>query len=106
MEKTYAFVLWLLPKVENFPRSYRFSVGERLVSTALDLLVSLVEASYATDKKSALEVASRKANALRYLPRMSKDLHLLTLDSYKFVSIRIEEISRMIGGWQKWASTR
>ena len=30
--KTYDLVLWLLPKTEKFPRSYRFSVGDRLVS--------------------------------------------------------------------------
>ena len=104
--KTYAFVLWLLPKVESFSRSYRFSVGDRLVSTALDLLVLLVEAAYSTDKTAALENASRKTNALRYLLRLSKDLHLLSLDSYKFVSTGLEEISRMVGGWQKWARTR
>jgi RNA-directed DNA polymerase len=27
--KAYDFVLWLLPKVETFPRSHRFTVGER-----------------------------------------------------------------------------
>ena len=26
--KAYDFVLWLLPKVEKFPCSYRFSVGD------------------------------------------------------------------------------
>ena len=30
--KTYDLLLWLLPKVEKFPRSFRFSVGDRLVS--------------------------------------------------------------------------
>ena len=41
--KAYDFVLWLLPKVEKFNRSYRFSVGDRLVSHGLDLLLLLVE---------------------------------------------------------------
>ena len=36
--KAYDFTLWLLPKVEKFSRSYRFSVGDRLVSHGLDLL--------------------------------------------------------------------
>ena len=104
--KTYDFALWLLPKVEKFPRSFRFSVGERLVSTILDLLVLLVEASYASEKAGALENAVKKANGLRYLLRLSKDLRLLSLDSYKFASGRLEEISRMVGGWQKWAKSR
>jgi hypothetical protein len=36
--KTYDFTLWL-PKVENFNHAYRFTVGERLVSHGLDLLL-------------------------------------------------------------------
>ena len=44
--KTYDFVLWLLPKVEKFARSYRLSAGDRLVSNGLDLLLILVEAAY------------------------------------------------------------
>src|ERR1017187_10556635 len=44
--KAYDLVLWLLPKAEKFSRSYRFSVGERVVAHALDLLLALVEAAY------------------------------------------------------------
>jgi len=28
--KTYNLVLWIVQKVEKFPKSYRFSVGQRL----------------------------------------------------------------------------
>jgi hypothetical protein len=43
--KTYDLVLWLLPKVEKFARSYRFTVDDRMVNLALDLLPVLVEAA-------------------------------------------------------------
>jgi len=33
-------------KVEKFPKPYPFSVGQRLIDTALDLLLLLVEAAY------------------------------------------------------------
>jgi len=55
--KTYDFVLWLLPKVENFPRTHRFTVGERLTMHGLDLLTALVEAAYARQKSELLEEA-------------------------------------------------
>jgi hypothetical protein len=32
--KAYELVLWLLPKGEKFPRSYRFTVGDRMVKSA------------------------------------------------------------------------
>ena len=39
VSKAYDFVLWLLPKVEKFSRTYRFTVGERLSAHGLDVLV-------------------------------------------------------------------
>ena len=48
--KAYEFSLWMIQKVENFPRSFRFSVGDRLVATALDVQLRLVDAAYARDK--------------------------------------------------------
>jgi len=99
--KTYDFVLWLLPKVEKFARAYRFTVGDRMVNLALDLLLLLVEAAYSADKADLLERASRRTNGLRYMLRLAKDLRLLALDSYGFAAERLDEIGRMIGGWQK-----
>ncbi|MGH9671842.1 MAG: four helix bundle protein [Bryobacteraceae bacterium] len=84
--KAYDFVLWLLPKVENFPRSYRFSVGERLVSTGLDLLMALVQASYVSEKTLLLQTASVNTNTVRYLVRLSKDLRLVNTAAYEFAS--------------------
>lgn len=99
--KAYDLALWLLPKVEKFPRSFRFSIGDRIVSGALDLLLSLVDAAYATAKAPALEAASRSVNGLRYLLRLSKDLQLLTRDSHAFAAERLDEVGRMVGGWRR-----
>ena len=79
--KAYDLVIWLLPKVERFPRSYRISVGDRLVSSGLDLLTSLVQASYANDKAGLLQGASLQANTVRYLLRLAKDLKLITVEA-------------------------
>ena len=102
--KAYDFVLWLLPKVENFPRNHRFTVGERLTTHGLDLLMSLVEAAYARNKGDLLEQASRKVNSTRFLLRMAKDLKLMSVDAYGFSAERLDEIGRMVGGWSKAAA--
>ena len=104
--RTYDLVLWLLPKVEKFPRSYRFSVGDRLVSFVLDLLLLLVEAAYSSDKLRSLDAASVKVNGVRYLLRVSKDLRLVSQDSYAFAAEHLEEIGRMVGGWQRSVRVR
>jgi hypothetical protein len=102
--KAYDFVLWLLPKVENLPKSYRHSVGERLTQQGLDLLLTLVEAAYTREKAALLSKANGIVNGLRYLLRLAKDLRLLTLDAFAFAVERLDEVGRMAGGWYKAAA--
>ncbi|MCC7155286.1 MAG: diversity-generating retroelement protein Avd [Bryobacterales bacterium] len=99
-------MLWLLPKVESFPRAYKFSVGDRLVDAGLDLLTLLVDAAYTSEKLPVLRQANRRVNSLRYLLRLSKDLRLIKLQAYEFASTGLEEIGRMAGGWVKASGAR
>ena len=101
--KAYDFVLWLLPKVENFPKAYRYTVGERLTAHGLDMLTALVEAAYTREKAGLLDQASRKVNSTRLLLRMAKDLKLMSIDAYGFSAGQLDEIGRMVGGWSKSA---
>lgn len=104
--KAYDFALWLLPKVETFPRSHRFTIGERLSAQGLDVLVLLTEAAYSSGKDDLLTQANRKINSTRLLLRLAKDLRLLSLDGYAFAAERLDEIGRMVGGWRKSAGPR
>jgi len=44
LTKTDDFIKWFLPKIEKFPRNYKFLFGDRLVEIRLDLLENLIEA--------------------------------------------------------------
>ena len=91
--------------MEKFPRSYRFSVGDRLVGRTLDTLEALVESAYAADKRGLQEQATRGVNSLRFLLRLSLDLKLLSADSHEFASGKLEEIGRMAQGSRAPAGT-
>jgi hypothetical protein len=102
----YDLTLWLVRKVEKFPRSFRFTVGDRVTARSLDLLETLVEAAYSSDKGALLEKANRGVNSLRYLLRLSVDLKLLSGDSQASAAGRLDEIGRMVGGWRKSVAQR
>jgi hypothetical protein len=105
VQKAYDWNLWILPKVEKFPKSYRFSVGQNLVSTSLDLLMNLVDATYQSKNSGTLAAAVKNVNRARYLVRLAKDLRLLSIDGYEFAAQGLDEIGRMTGGWWKSART-
>ena len=50
LESMYRFVLWLAPAVDGFPRRQKFLLGDRLQTTALDVLERLIEATYTRDR--------------------------------------------------------
>lgn len=99
--KTYDLALWLLPRVNDFPRSYRFILGDRLISVTLDIVEDLIDASHRRDKRSALETVSGKLDRLRFLIRLSKDLKVLTVSRYEFAARAVNEVGAMLGGWLK-----
>lgn len=99
--KAYDLVLWLVPRVNELPRGQRFVLGDRIEGTALDLLDVLVEAQYRRDKLVLLSRANLLLVRLRHLMRLCNDLHFLGVGRYEFVSERIEEIGRMVGGWSR-----
>lgn len=105
VQKAYEFNLWMLPHAEKFPRTYRFSLGQNLVQGSLGLLMNLVDATYQSRNTAPLAAAMRDINRVRFLVRLSKDLHVLDLKSYEFASGLLDEIGRMTGGWWKSAAT-
>ncbi len=44
--KLYDFLLWIIPKLEKFPRSQKFLIADRIETVLLDILDLLIEAAY------------------------------------------------------------
>ena len=44
--KLYDVIVWILPQVKKFPRTQKFTLGDRIVNPALDTLELLIEATY------------------------------------------------------------
>ena len=43
VESHYQFLMWLALAVEKFPKSHKFTVGDRTYGVALDVLEALIE---------------------------------------------------------------
>ena len=101
LEKAYQFVLWLVPTVGKFPRTQKFLLGDRLQTTALDMLEGLIEATYTRDAGVILRRVNLLLEKLRVLGRLAKDLQYLDLRRYEFAARAVDEIGRLVGGWMK-----
>ncbi len=106
LEAMYRFTLWLIPTLEKFPRSQRFLLGDRIETTALDVLDLIVQATYTRDRVSLLRRANLGLERLRIFARLAHDLHYLDHRRYEHAARAIDEVGRCIGGWLKSAPSR
>ena len=101
VEAHFQFVMWLVPTVEKFPRTQRFLLGDRIQSTALDVLERLIEATYTRDRKGHLTRANLGIEKLRFLFRLAVELHYLDRRRYAHAARTLDEVGRLVGGWAK-----
>ena len=81
--KLYDYLLWMIPKLEKFPRSQKFVLADRIESLTLDILDLLIEAAYSRKKDDLLRRANLQLEKLRYLVRLAKDFKLINIKSYE-----------------------
>ena len=101
VEAHYQFLLWLGPTLEKFPKSQKFTLGDRIHSIALDILEALIEATYTRERGAHLRRANLGIEKLRFLFRLATDLRVLDRRRYEHAARTLDESGRLVGGWIK-----
>ncbi len=99
--KTYDFLKWLLPATEEFRKSQRFVMGQRLQQTAFRFYELTVEARHTRPNDALLRQADAELDKLRAYLRLSHDLKLLGRGQYRHASRMTTEMGKLLGGWMK-----
>jgi hypothetical protein len=92
-------IRWLIPQLDKFPRMRRFTLGERLERTLLDILELLLEAAFARDKQPALQRANLRLEVARHLWRLAHELEAVSTRHYAHGANLMDTLGRQIGGW-------
>jgi hypothetical protein len=101
VEAHYQLLNWLVPAIGRFPREQRFLLGDRIQSTALDVLESLIEATYTRDRRAHLAHANLGLEKLRFFFRLAHEQRHLDARRYEHAARQIDEVGRLVGGWFK-----
>ena len=92
---------WLIPLLDKFPRSRRFTLGERLESGLLAVLEECIDAAYSKHKRTQLNNANRRLSSVRHLWRLAYELRVIPRNRYFHGSQRLVDIGTQLGAWQK-----
>ncbi len=88
---------------EDFPKTSRYTLGDRIDLLFIHILELLFTASYQNkeSKLPTLNAAVRKTDVLKFLLRVAWELHALDNKKYAALSETLGEFGRMLGGWRK-----
>lgn len=99
VQACHELLAWLIPQLDSFPRTRRFTLGERLETGLLRVLEALVEAAYSREKRTALTAANRTLEIERHLWRLAFELRVIPLKRYEHGARLMDDLGRQIGGW-------
>lgn len=106
--KVYDLLVWLLPRTLKYPREHRFTLASRMQTCAFDLQRALIQAAKSAnpaDQIIALHQADVELSELRLHLRLSIDLKLMEPRGYEHAARLVDEVGRLLGGWQRKLGT-
>ena len=93
------FCGWTLDCTAKIPKSQRFTFGQRIDGTTLDVMLLVVRCIYVRERERGLLEINLKLEELRVLWRLVQKRGWISLRQLDYVQGRIDEAGRMVGGW-------
>lgn len=98
---TYDLLLLSFWVIKNFPKEYKYSLGERIKQEVLELTCLLFRSNSSREKEVFLTQAREHTETVRLLRRVSKDIKVVDTKKYVELTKYIESISKQLTAWQK-----
>lgn len=103
IRKCYELYIVFYGCLKLFPQRDRYALGGKCEQYLIIVLELLLDAGSIPreQKASRLQEASVKFDALKFFLRLCCDLKILDQKKYIALQTHIQEIGRMLGGWQR-----
>jgi hypothetical protein len=99
--KSFETIRWILDHTKKFPKHQRFVMARRVEDAALSFHDCLIGAVKPPDGRKLLKEADFHLERLKTYNRFCRDLKLLSFGQYEHLAGRLDELGRLLGGWQK-----
>jgi len=92
----------LLWSIKKFPKSERFTLGQKIENTTLEGIDEVISANFHKGQRLKHIFSARVANErLQLLIRIANSHQMIDLRHYEIYSDKVTEISKMLSGWER-----
>ena len=94
------YLLWY-KYYQTLPKLHRYSLGKRVDNLFVEVIEAIASASFLAKEEKApyVRLAIRKTDTLKILLMILWETKSLDNKKYSAVSVKIDEIGKMLGGW-------
>ncbi len=102
----YDLLIQIYKQTKLFARDYRYTIGEKLKNETLELLLNIYKSnkSNESDRIQYIDIARQNIELVKILIRITKDLNVITLKNYSYLSEQTEELSKQLSAWRKFTA--
>jgi hypothetical protein len=101
----YKLIKYLYSSIRNFPKEYKYSLGQEILTLAWKTLdfVMIANTLENRDKHRYIIKAITTFSCLKFRLRLSCDLKILSHKKYSYIIKQTSEINKMLNGWLAWS---
>ena len=101
---SYELLVQVVQVTKEFPREFKFTLGQRLRDEVIELLVLIYRANSQKDKAPVISELLERILVVELLVRLCHDLRILTRKHYAALVQMTVSLARQAEGWKKSAN--
>lgn len=101
----YKLTKYLYLLVKNFPKSYKYTLGQSILDLAWETLDATILANSLPNKQKPefIRLASTSFDKLKIRLRLAHEIQIISDRKQAFLVEKNEEVGKMLAGWFRWA---
>ena len=96
---TYDLLLRIMQVTKNFPREYKYTLGQKLKNETIDLVILIYKANSAQNKYKHIEAIMERVQLVQLLIRLCHDMRILQRKHYADLADKTDSLARQSQGW-------
>ena len=100
-KQTYDLLLRIMTATKNFPREYKYTLGQKLKDEVIELVVLIYRANSVRDKEMHISAILERVQVVQLMIRLAHDMKILPRRHYAALAEMTDTLARQAGGWLK-----
>ena len=97
---TYKLILKIFELTKDFPKDYKYTLGQDMKRDALQLVRSIYRANKSTQKKELLESFLDEFELVKLELRLCVDLRVMSFKKQAELTVLMDSIGKQVTGWR------